>query len=432
MSSYRQTLQNKFAEEYEKLNRQQRIAVDTIEGPVMVIAGPGTGKTQILAARIGKILLDTDTLPENILCLTYTDAGAIAMRRRLQRFIGADAYKVNIYTFHAFCNDVIQDNLSLFEKKSLDAISELENIQLFKTLIDNFPKSHLLKRYRGDVYFEINNLRNLFSSMKREGWSPTYINEKIEEYLKDLPTRDEFVYKRKYKQFNTGDFKQDKLDEEKERLEKLRAAVNEFENYQNLMRQKNRYDFDDMINWVIKVFEENPQVLSNYQERFQYILVDEYQDTSGTQNKLVQLLISFWDKPNVFVVGDDDQSIYRFQGANVENMLEFANTYSSDLMTVVLTNNYRSTQPILDISKTLINKNQERLVKQIDGLSKELISSNTKINQLTHLPIITEYNSVKEEMAAITNNIYELLQQNIRPGKIAVIYKENKYGEELA
>lgn len=92
------------------------MAVDTIEGPVMVIAGPGTGKTQILAARIGKILLEPDTLPENILCLTYTEAGAIAMRRRLLTFIGADAYKVNIYTYHAFCNDVIQDNLPLFEK----------------------------------------------------------------------------------------------------------------------------------------------------------------------------------------------------------------------------------------------------------------------------------------------------------------------------
>src|ERR1700712_2090785 len=128
--SYRDILQKKFNEEYNKLNDQQRKAVDTIEGPVMVIAGPGTGKTQILAARIGKILLEADALPENILCLTYTDAGAIAMRRRLQQFIGADAYKVNIYTFHAFCNDVIQDNLALFEKNILDAISELESIEL--------------------------------------------------------------------------------------------------------------------------------------------------------------------------------------------------------------------------------------------------------------------------------------------------------------
>ena len=155
----RELLQKKFDEEYQKLNTKQRLAVDTIEGPVMVIAGPGTGKTQILAARIGKILLDTDALPENILCLTYTDAGTIAMRKRLQQFIGANAYKVNIYTFHSFCNDIIQDNLNLFEKNSLEAISELESIELFKQLIDTFPKGHLLKRYRGDVYYEVTNLR---------------------------------------------------------------------------------------------------------------------------------------------------------------------------------------------------------------------------------------------------------------------------------
>src|SRR5215467_16091156 len=103
MSQYNQNLLNKFNEEYQKLNEHQRKAVDTIDGPVMVIAGPGTGKTQILASRIGKILLETDAYPQNILCLTYTDAGAVAMRRRLTQFIGPDAYKVNIFTFHAFC-----------------------------------------------------------------------------------------------------------------------------------------------------------------------------------------------------------------------------------------------------------------------------------------------------------------------------------------
>ena len=432
MQAYRQQLQHKFNEEYQKLNAQQQLAVDTTQGPVMVIAGPGTGKTQILAARIGKILLEPDNAPENILCLTYTDAGAIAMRRRLQQFIGADAYKVNIYTFHAFCNDVIQDNLSLFEKNSLDAISELENIQLFKKLIDNFPKNHPLKRYRGDVYFEINNLRNLFSAMKREGWRADFINERIDAYITDLPTRDEYIAKRATKEFKKGDVRTDKIEEEKEKKEKLRAAVNEFENYQNLMRERNRYDFDDMINWVIKAFEENQDVLANYQERFQYVLVDEYQDTSGTQNKLVELLTGYWDTPNIFVVGDDDQSIYRFQGANVENMLTFANNYTADLLTVVLTNNYRSTQPILDISKTLINKNMERLVTQIPGLSKELISSREVLKSLTNHPIIREYNSVKEEMAGITEAIFQLLQNDIQPGKIAVIYKENKYGEALA
>ncbi|MEO7524576.1 MAG: ATP-dependent DNA helicase [Ferruginibacter sp.] len=464
MHSYRQKLEDKFQEEYERLNEQQRLAVDTIEGPVMVIAGPGTGKTQILAARIGKILLETDTLPQNILCLTYTDAGTIAMRRRLIQFIGPDAYKVNIHTFHSFCNEIIQENLSLFDKNSMDPISDLQAIDLFRKLIDGFEKGNPLKRYRGDVYYEIRNLRNLFDTMKKEGWTKAFINERIEnyisalperdgyvakratgnfkkgdiridkidEYIKSLPTRDEYVAKRAVGDFKKGDVRLDKIAEEVEKIEKLRAAVNEFENYQNLMRRKSRYDFDDMINWVIKVFEENKNLLASYQERFQYILVDEYQDTSGTQNKLVQLLISYWDKPNVFVVGDDDQSIYRFQGANVENMLEFANNYTKDLMTVVLTNNYRSTQPILDISKTLINRNDERLVKQIPNLSKELVSSSVKRNSLTNLPVIIEYNSVKDEMADISYKVFDLLQKGNAPGKIAIIYKENKYGEALA
>jgi DNA helicase-2/ATP-dependent DNA helicase PcrA len=428
----KEKLLKKFTEEYERLNEKQRLAVDTIEGPVMVIAGPGTGKTQILACRIGKILQETDALPQNILCLTYTDAGVVAMRKRLISFIGPDAYKVNIHTFHAFCNEVIQENLSLFEKTALDPISDLEKIEYFKLLIDSFPKNHPLKRYRGDVYFEINNLSRLFSTMKQEGWSHEFIEQKINEYLNDLPNREEFIYKRKYKEFNAGDIKKDKLEEEKERMTKLRAAVNEFDRFQQILKEKKRYDFDDMINWVIKAFEENKNLLARYQEQFLYILVDEYQDTSGTQNRIVELLINYWDKPNVFVVGDDDQSIYRFQGANVENMMDFAGNYKDDLVTVVLTNNYRSTQPILDISKTLININEERLVKKIEGLSKELISSNEKNKHSTLSPLIKEYETQRQEMIDITLQVQKLLAQNVLPKEIAVIYKENRYGEELA
>ena len=432
MQTYPLQLQQNFEEQYAKLNPQQQKAVDTTEGPVMVIAGPGTGKTQILAARIGKILSNPDIQADNILCLTYTDAGAIAMRKRLKDFIGAEAYKVHIYTFHAFCNNVIQDNLALFQKNNLDAISELETVELLKKLIDNFTKENPLKRYRGDVYFEIKNLRSLFATLKKEGWTIPYLNQKIDEYITDLPNRDEYLYKKAYKQFKKGDIKKDKINEEIEKKEKLRAAVNEFENYQHLMRIADRYDFDDMILWVIKAFEDNASILANYQERFQYVLVDEFQDTSGTQNKLVQQLISYWDVPNIFVVGDDDQSIFRFQGANVENMLDFAKTYANDLVTVVLTNNYRSTQPILDVAKILINKNEDRLVKKIDGLSKNLIASNLKINTLNNAPILKEYNSQKEEMAGITAEIIHLLKLGVAPGKIAVIYKENKYGEALA
>lgn len=417
---------------YESLNLAQKAAVDAIEGPVMVIAGPGTGKTQILSARIGKILLETDANPENILCLTYTDAGAVAMRKRLLRFIGPDAYKVNIHTFHSFCNDVIQDNLSLFEKTKLDPISELESIEIFKQLIDGFPKNHPLKRYRGDVYFEINNLKHLFSNMKKEGWTAEYINNAIDLYLNEIPSREEFIYQRAYKQFKKGDLKQTQIDLVTERMEKLRAAVNEFNRFKELMKKRNRYDFDDMIIWVLDAFKENKLLLAKYQEQFQYILVDEYQDTSGTQNHLVEMLISYWDHPNIFVVGDDDQSIYRFQGANIENMEKFADTYSKEIQTVILTENYRSTQPILDVAKSLIDRNNERLVKKIPGLSKELIASNRKINGLTNPPILSAFESEQQEMIGITIAVEKLLLEGIEPGKIGIIYKENKYGESLS
>ncbi len=431
MSHYSKTLLETFELAYQNLNEAQQKAVDTIEGPVMVIAGPGTGKTQILACRIGRILLETDTAPDNILCLTYTDAGVVAMRKRLLQFIGPDAYKVNIYTFHAFCNDVIQENVSQFEKKSLDPISELEKIELFKELIDTLPKNHVLKRYRGDVYYEINNLSLLFDTMKREGWTTEFLLERIEDYIKTLPENKDFIYqKSKAGCYAKGDLKP-KYYEELEKLEKTRAGVNEFVRFTQLMRKKNRYDFHDMINWVIKAFEENSNLLANYQERFQYILVDEYQDTSGTQNKLVELLIGYWEKPNVFVVGDDDQSIFRFQGANVENMLQFAKRFQEDIYKIVLTNNYRSTQPILDSSKALINRNTERLIHQIEGLSKELVASNPSIQSLTHTPVVVEYASLHQEMVGVTKQIHALMAEGIEPGKIGVIYRENKYGLEL-
>lgn len=427
----KEQLQQQFNSIYQQLNAQQKIAVDTIEGPVMVIAGPGTGKTQILSARIGKILIETDALPENILCLTYTDAGALAMRRRLQKMIGSDAYRVNIHTFHSFCNDVIQDNLGLFQKNNLDPISDLESAQLFKKIIDAFPKNHPLKRYKGDVYYDIKNLKKLFSTMKREGWTVDYLLEKIEDYIIDLPNRDEYIAKRKVGSYNKGDVRTDKIKTETEATEKIKAAVIAFNHYEELMKHTNRYDFDDMIVWVNAAFENNPSLLLQYQEQYQYILVDEYQDTSGSQNKLVELLIGFWDIPNVFVVGDDDQSIFRFQGANIENMEHFANQHNHHLKKIVLINNYRSTQNILDSSKTIIEKNNERLVNKISGLSKNLIASNTNINTLQIPLAIHQYETQQQEMMGVVMAAETLINSGIKPGSIGVIYKENKYGEEL-
>ena len=421
-----------FEKVYNGLNDAQRKAVDTIEGPVMVIAGPGTGKTQILGARIGKILLETDTAPENILCLTYTDAGAIAMRKRLMDFIGTAAYKVTIATFHSFCNDIIQDNLSLFEKPSLDPISELEKIALLKELIDQFDKTNPLKRFKGDVYYEMNNLSRLFSTMKKEGWDVTYLTAQIDQYIQDIPFREEFVYKRKYKQFEAGALKQGLVDDALEKMGKLKAAVAAFDQYQLLMKKHGRYDFDDMINWVIGAFKENKNLLAQYQERFLYILVDEFQDTSGTQNELVQLLASYWEQPNLFVVGDDDQSIFRFQGANVENMLHFQIQFKEDIVNIVLENNYRSTQPILDASTQVINQNQERLINKINGLTKNLIAANPENQAIQLAPAILAYNDAQEEMMDITEQIEKLILEGTAPKEIAVLYKEHKYGSEIA
>lgn len=432
MSVSREKLESKFREEYAQLNEQQQKAVNALEGPVLVIAGPGTGKTQILACRIGKILLDTDTQPENILCLTYTEAGVVAMRKRLQLFIGPAAYKVHIGTFHSFCNEVIQDNLPYFEKQHLDPISELERIQLFKDLIDSFPKDHLFKRYRGDVYYEAQNMIRLFSTMKREGWDKEFIEEKIDAYLADLPNRDEYIAKRASKNFKKGELRTDRIEIEKEKMDRLRTAVGEFENVQQLMRTRNRYDFEDMINWVISAFENNPSLLSDYQERYQYILVDEYQDTSGSQNKLVEQLISYWELPNIFVVGDDDQSIFRFQGANVANMTSLADRYTADLTRVVLANNYRSSQPVLDISTSLIARNQERLIHSLPSLTKELIASHPEKKLLQHPPQVLEFITPRQEMIGVAKKVQTLLSQGIEPGNIGIIYKEHKYGEELA
>ncbi len=427
----------KFQKALQGLNKQQQDAVNKIDGPVLVIAGPGTGKTQILAARIGKILLETDAEAHNILCLTYTDAGTIAMRKRLFDFIGPEAYRVHIHTFHSFCNDIIQENLDYFGKLNLEAISDLEKIELFRELIHQFKEGNPLKRYRGDVYFEVRRLMELFSIMKRENWSAEFIVEKADEYLSLIENAEEgselyktFRYLKKTKNAEAGDFKPAYADE-KEKITLLKFAANEFDNYQKLMSEKNRYDFDDMIIWILNAFKKDPDFLLNYQERYQYFLIDEYQDTSGSQNELIKLLIDYWENPNVFVVGDDDQSIFRFQGANVENIEQYCNWFPNDLVKIMLENNYRSTQSILDLSKNLIDFNTERI--KMEGLSKSLVASNTNYHTVNVSPRIIEYETPIQEFASVTDQVSQLIfEQNIDPKEIAVIYKEHKFGEELA
>ena len=422
----------KFQQALANLNPEQLAAVNKMDGPVLVVAGPGTGKTQILAARIGKILTDTDALPNEILCLTYTDAGAIAMRKRLFEFIGPDAYRINIYTFHAFCNEIIQENLEYFGKLNLEPLSELDGAMLFRQLVDDFPNEHLLKRFTGDVYFDAPRLKRLFSTLKSEGWDADIIAAAVKEYIDDLPNREEFIYKRANAKagISIGDPKQKDIDKVVEAMEKLMAAVNEYKNYALKMGEKGWYDYDDMIIWVLKAFRENEEILRKYQERYQYILVDEFQDTSGSQNELLKFLLNYWETPNVFVVGDDDQSIFKFQGANMKNILDFATDYVQTLHTVVLKHNYRSNQQILDISKALINNNQERLTSQL-SLDKNLRSSHPRFDELVVEPVIREYENSGQEVVDIALQIKKLVDKGISPDEIAVIYRNHSQVEDL-
>jgi DNA helicase-2/ATP-dependent DNA helicase PcrA len=432
MSFSKQRIEKRFFEEYQKLNEKQRLAVDTIDGPVLVIAGPGTGKTQILATRIGKILLDTDALPQNILCLTYTEAGVVAMKKRLLSLIGPDAYKVNIHTFHSFCNTVIQENIRLFNKKELEPLSDLERVQMLKQLIDGFENDNPLKRFKTEVYYDLSNLANLFSALKREGWEEEWLLKKIEVYQQEIiPLTDGFYNKREKAKGNFALTQKGK--DEMVRMEKTAAAIKAFKIYQQLLHDGHRYDYDDMINWVIRIFQEHPDTLLGYQEQLQYILVDEYQDTSGSQNKIVELLISYWqdEKPNLFVVGDDDQSIYRFQGANLENMMSLVGKFGNDLKKIVLTDNYRSVQPILNAAKALIENNEQRLVRKYPGLSKEIKTAKQELKGLDVSPIVRVYENEFAENAHVALSIKQLVDNGVEAGEIAVIYRNHKFGDEF-
>ncbi|MEM6772510.1 MAG: UvrD-helicase domain-containing protein, partial [Bacteroidota bacterium] len=337
-----------FLRELDRLNAAQRAAVERIDGPVMVLAGPGTGKTHLLAARIGNILTETDTGAHNILCLTFTEAGVKAMRERLLQFIGPEAHRIGIFTFHGFCNNLIQQNLQYFGKLDLEPVSELEQIRIIRELLDELEQDTPLRQGYHEAYFYEPHLRHLFAAIKAENWEVDSIDQAIDRYLKALPTHPDFVYQRKSGPNQKGDPKQGQIDQETLRMSRLRAGIHLFPKYQEALRQTRRYDYGDMIGWVLRAFNDFPSLLRAYQERYQYVLVDEFQDTNGAQDAIVRSLVEYWERPNVFIVGDDDQAIYEFLGARLRAMTDFFQRYA-EVKLVTLTENYRSRQEVLDV-----------------------------------------------------------------------------------
>lgn len=414
---------------FNQLNAAQKQAVEQTEGPVMVVAGPGTGKTQLLAARIGNILKQPDIHPHNILCMTFTDAGVIAMRKRLLEFIGPEAYNVNIYTYHGFCNQVIQEHVDLFGGyQDLNMLTDLERVDVYMSLIDSFGDDHALKRFKGDLYYDKNRLANLFKTMKEENWEASNIEQAVKELPKALALKDDYIYKRGYtdkktgKKYVKGDVKEPAIEKMVKKYDDLIVAANEFKNYKGEMNAVKRYDYQDMILWVIDQFSNNEDLLLQYQERFQYILVDEYQDTNGSQNELIYLLANYWDQPNLFVVGDDDQSIFRFQGANMDNIVDFKNRFDPSI--IVLEENYRSGSHILKKATELIENNTERLSNADSNIQKNLIES--RANKSPGVISYTKYHNVVHEEKGIINEIIKLKDAGEDLNKIAVIYRKHK------
>lgn len=415
---------------YQKLNENQKKAVDAIEGTVMVVAGPGTGKTEILAARIAKILLETDAQANNILCLTFTDAGATAMRNRLLSFIGPQAHHVHIHTFHSFCNKVIQENKDLFDNIDWQPVSELEKFEILKSCHDNLPNTSNLKRFKGRIYNDISSILKLYDLMKKEGYTVDYLIQKIEAYLAVLPQNPDFIYQRNGKGFNKGDVKANAIKLAEAKMEKLKEAVLLFDVYQQAVSETERYDFYDMLLWVTEKFEKHPELLLNYQENLLYFLADEFQDTNATQYHLLKLLAGGQQPPNLFVVGDDDQTIYRFQGAEMDNIADFQTAFDTSVQTIVLEENYRSTQVILDTAATLIKQNSERLVNYIPGLTKNLKAKASHAALANKPQLVKVFNEISETVYT-ARQIQNLINSGNQPGDIAVLYRKNKYAENL-
>jgi DNA helicase-2/ATP-dependent DNA helicase PcrA len=425
-----------YSERYALLNEAQRLAVDTIEGPVMVIAGPGTGKTEVLGMRIANLLRsDAQVLPQEILCLTYTEEAAHNMRKRLSSIVGLSAQKVNIHTFHGFCNNIIQNHSEYFGLRQMEPISDLERVELLQSLIGALPSSHPMHRVGASTYYDLKPLDNFFKEMKKENWTSSLIHEAIDAYIADLPNRPEYIYKNAPKNGKVGDLKQHEYDNEVKRMNRTRAAADLFDSYNKKMQAIGRYDYADMLLWVIDAFQKNDYLLQHYQERYQYILVDEFQDTNGAQNEIINMLTNYWgDAANIFVVGDDDQSIYEFQGARIRNIIDFYEKYQSNIQVIVLTENYRSSQAILNRAMCSIDYNKERLINALETLNLDKIINAALprfAQEDTPEPVITAYYNNMHEDVAIVQEIEALASSGVSLDEVAILYAQHQQADNI-
>jgi len=416
-STLNQEGEKTFNEAYASLNVAQKEAVDTIEGPVMVVAGPGTGKTQVLTLRIANILLKTDTPADGILALTFTESGAKAMRERLRKYIGATAYQVPIFTFHGFAQQLIAQYPDAYERViGGRPAGDLEKIAIIETIINDGQIK--LLRPMGDPSYYVTHVQRIISQLKQEYITPDGLVSIINAQVVTLSEIEQFHEKGAHK----GKVRSEYSKFEKA-IEKNRELLYIYRRYEVMLSDQRLYDFDDMIVETVNALQNNEEMLRDLQERYLYILADEHQDVNGSQNKILELLASFHAAPNIFAVGDEKQAIYRFQGASLENFFFFTERFKGTKV-ITLTENYRSGQTILDAAHSLIKVASGHLhALRIPLLAKAVDASVLTRRSFSHQAVEDEW-------------VMEAVQSEIRRGtpahEVAVIVRTNREVEIFA
>lgn len=404
-----------------KPNSKQQQAIDILNGQVMLLAGPGTGKTFTVIHRIEKMLAD-GVEPSSILCLTFSDAAASEMRQRLIKKMGVVASAVDIYTYHSFCNDLIKTYPDKFEMTSgVKLITDAEKISIMKECIDDANLEFFVPS-RADRYFFTKNFISYVEKLKTQRVSKDEYMACIDTNPVLMPRYKELeseIYEREQAGNTKNKTRYNELEKIKTNIEKAKELWTLFELYSAKMINKNLIDFSDMINLVLTSFEEDSQFLSEVSNKYKYFLVDEYQDTNDLQNQIIFNLLDGNGEKNIFVVGDDDQIIYGFQGAKSDNIENFLTKYPNTTV-ICLEENNRSTQTILDFSNLIVNQDENRLennlyFKEKYNISKKLTAKNPKIIVKDKKIKRIQFGEILQEFNYIVDDIKTLIESDFAP-----------------
>lgn len=397
-------------------NVKQQEAIDTINGSVMLLAGPGTGKTFTLIQRIEN-MLSKGVEPSSILCLTFSDAAASEMRSRLIKKMGVIATSVNIYTYHSFCNEIIKENPDQFSLKSdVRLINETEELSLIKECIDEIEIKEF-KPKTADRYFYAKDFVKLIKILKSKRLTKDEYYEAFSTNSNLLPRIAELkaiIAENEAKGKTQNIMKYNEIEKIEKNIEKAKDLWNLAECYKEKMFQKSLIDFSDMINFVLDAFSESALFLDKISNKFSYFLVDEYQDTNALQNEIIFNLVDANKDKNIFVVGDDDQIIYGFQGAKLDTLENFLNKYP-DTKVICLQENNRSTQSVLDFSYQVISQDESRLEfndnfkklnisKRLTAKNPDIIAFDRKVKFNQFGDILQEFNSVRADIVNLINS----------------------------